>query len=100
MGYDLRITRKADWPEPDGPEISFDEWMAVVNTGPELRIEGHVNVRLPDHSVSRRPLAAWTAYSRYDSGGNVARSNSHMAMSPQKIRTRNFAARCGALHKP
>src|ERR1700719_1876991 len=71
VGYDLHITRKADWPEPDGPEISYDEWMAVVNMDPELRIEGYVNVRLPDHSVARRPLAAWTAYSRYDSSGDM-----------------------------
>jgi hypothetical protein len=29
--------------------------MAVVNTDLELRIEGYINVRLPDHNVSRRP---------------------------------------------
>jgi hypothetical protein len=68
MGYDLHITRKKNWDgfeDEHGPEISFDEWMAVVNADAELRVEGYVNQRLADNSIFRQPLAAWTAYSRY-----------------------------------
>jgi hypothetical protein len=68
MGYDLHITRKKNWDgweDEHGPEISFDEWTAVVNADSELRIEGYEDRRLPDKSIVRQPLAAWTAYSRY-----------------------------------
>jgi len=88
MGYDLHITRKKNWDGFDrehGREISLDEWIAVVNADPDLRIEGYVNRRLRDESVFRQPLAAWTAYSKYRpddpgpalelSGGNVDAKN-------------------------
>jgi hypothetical protein len=68
MGYDLHITRKQNWDgfeDEHGPEISPDEWMAVVDADPELRVEGYENRRLPDKSIVREPLVAWTAYSRY-----------------------------------
>ena len=38
MGYDLHITRKRNWggfEDEQGPEISFDEWIAVVNADRE-----------------------------------------------------------------
>jgi hypothetical protein len=68
MGYDLHITRKQNWDDgavEHSREISLDEWLAIVNADPELRIEGYQNVRLPDKSIFRQPLAAWIAYSRY-----------------------------------
>jgi hypothetical protein len=68
MGYDLHITRKKNWDgfeDEHGPAISLDEWMAVVNADPDLRVEGHENSRLPDKSILRQPLVAWTAHSRY-----------------------------------
>jgi hypothetical protein len=68
MGYDLHITRKKNWDgfeDEHGPEISFDEWMAVVDADPELRAAGHIDQRLPDKSVFRQPLVAWTAHPRY-----------------------------------
>jgi hypothetical protein len=63
MGYELHITRREDWPD-DGPSISFDEWMAVVNADPELRLGGYVDRRLADGSVFRQPLAVWIAHPR------------------------------------
>lgn len=68
MGYDLHITRKKNWDgfeDEHGPEISFDEWMAVVGADSELRAVGHIDMRLPDNSIFRQPLFAWTAHSRY-----------------------------------
>lgn len=39
MGYDLHITRKSDWPLR-GNDISAEEWRAVVEGDPELRLDG------------------------------------------------------------
>ena len=36
MGYDLHITRKVHWSDEDGPTISPDEWLAVLDSDPEL----------------------------------------------------------------
>jgi hypothetical protein len=81
MGYDLHITQKKNWDgweDEHGPEISFDEWMVVVNADPELHLEGYVDIRLPDRSTFRQPLAAWTAHSRYgEPGGTSALGLSH-----------------------
>ena len=37
MGYDLHITRAANWGENHGLEISAEEWLAIVSEDPELR---------------------------------------------------------------
>ena len=36
MGYDLHITRKAQWIDEDGPSISPQEWLALLEADPEL----------------------------------------------------------------
>jgi hypothetical protein len=38
MGYDLHITRKGHWAD-EGPNISVDEWLAVVASDPEMRLD-------------------------------------------------------------
>ena len=98
MGYDLHITRKKNWDGFDrerGREISLDEWIAVVNADPDLRIEGYVNRRLPDESVFRQPLAAWTAYSKYRAGDPGPALELSGGNVDAKTPTGNFAARCG-----
>jgi hypothetical protein len=72
MGYDVHITRKRSWDgfeDEHGPEISFEEWMAVVNADSEFHLEGHLDTRQPDGSVFRQPLAAWTSRSRHRENG-------------------------------
>ena len=39
MGYDLHITRRADWSET-GNDITTDEWLAYVRTHPGWKING------------------------------------------------------------
>jgi hypothetical protein len=39
MGYDVHITRKAQWFEPHGPEISANEWASYVDTQGECHWE-------------------------------------------------------------
>jgi hypothetical protein len=36
MGYDLHITRKAQWSDKDGPTISPEEWLSLLDADPEL----------------------------------------------------------------
>jgi hypothetical protein len=36
MCYDLRITRKTPWTGEDGPTISADEWLSLLDADPEL----------------------------------------------------------------
>jgi hypothetical protein len=36
MGYDLHITRKAHWIDQDGPTISPEEWLSLLEADPEL----------------------------------------------------------------
>ncbi len=75
MGYDVHITRRHDWFDPEGPEISLEEWLAFVAADPEMRLDGHAETRLQDGSVFRtvqRGLSVWTAYSQHDDSGNMA----------------------------
>ena len=36
MGYDIRITRAADWDANAGSEIAAEEWLAIVEADPDL----------------------------------------------------------------
>jgi hypothetical protein len=75
MGYDVHITRKNDWSDPDGPEISLAEWLAVVEADPEMRLDGFAESRLDNGGVFRSEklgLSVWTAYSQHGQGGNMA----------------------------
>ena len=75
MGYDVHITRKHDWFDEKGPQISLAEWLALVAADSEMRLDGYAETRMPDGSVFRtvqEGLAVWTAYSRHDESGNMA----------------------------
>jgi hypothetical protein len=75
MGYDVHITRRHDWSDPKGAEISLEEWLAFVAADPEMRLDGRAETRLQDGSVFRteqQGLSVWTAYSLHDDSGNMA----------------------------
>jgi hypothetical protein len=75
MGYDVYITRKHDWFDTKGPEISLAEWLDFVAKDPEMRLDGYAETRMQDGSVfrtEREGLAVWTAYSAHDESGNKA----------------------------
>ena len=38
MGYELHITRRDFYADPNGPAITLEEWMAYVASDPELRL--------------------------------------------------------------
>lgn len=62
MGYELHITRKNDWSDEDGPDISFDEWAAFVASDPELRLDGFAEATTPAGEVLRMTSPGITAW--------------------------------------
>jgi len=38
MGYDVHITRREDWWDESGPEITEQEWHTVVAADPDLKM--------------------------------------------------------------
>jgi hypothetical protein len=74
MGYDLHITRAADWSESETRPISIEEWLAYVTSDPEMRLDNYAQVDI-DGSVLRHEsegIAVWTTYSGHGVGGNMA----------------------------
>jgi hypothetical protein len=75
MGYDFHITRKENWSDEDGPEISLDEWIHYVRSDPEMRLDGFAEVERGSESTIRitdPSMAVWTSYSGNGDGGNFA----------------------------
>jgi hypothetical protein len=83
MGYDLHITRKKNWDgfeDEDGPEISLDEWFALVRADPEMRLDGFSEVRLTDGKnfrVDNPSIAVWTSWSHHGEAGDMAWFHHH-----------------------
>jgi hypothetical protein len=74
MGYDVHITRKENWFD-DGTEISLHELRTFIDTGDEMRLDGHTEAKLPGgHAlrVDSDGLAVRTAYRGSTAGGNMA----------------------------
>lgn len=66
MGYDVHITRKADWFDEEGPTISIDEWKAYIASDPEIRLDGFAEAVVGGGAILRIEqdgLAVWTGYS-------------------------------------
>ena len=40
MGYDLHITRKENWYDEDGPQITAEEWLQCIADDRELDLAG------------------------------------------------------------
>ncbi|MBD8528309.1 hypothetical protein [Pseudomarimonas arenosa] len=75
MGYDMHITRKPQWFDDDGPEISLDEWKAYLFGESQFASDGSAEVRSLSGAVLRlesEGLAAWCGYSAHEPGGNMA----------------------------
>ena len=75
MGYDVHITRKENWFEETGPEISLDEWVAYVSGDPEMRLDNFAEAANGNGAVLRieKPgISVWLTYSGHDIDGNMA----------------------------
>jgi hypothetical protein len=56
MGYDLHITRKAEWSDEDGPVIGKDEWLRLIEADPESSLDQETQCSFGDEDVV---FAAW-----------------------------------------
>lgn len=75
MGYEVHITRKADWFDEEGAVITLDEWLEYVASDPDMRADGYAEARMPNGTVLRTEdpgIAVWTAWSRHNEGGGMA----------------------------
>lgn len=75
MGYDIYITRKEDWSDEEGAEISLDEWKQYIDADPEMRLDGFAEVELPDGGALRvegEGIAVWTKWSQHEIDGGMA----------------------------
>lgn len=72
MSYSVHITRRGQWSEQGGPDITLDEWVMLVQSDPDMRLGGSRQWK-DDHgkkmSDAPQGLASWQAYSRNQSGG-------------------------------
>jgi hypothetical protein len=74
MGYDLHITRAADWSESETIPIALEEWLAYVASDTEMRLDNVAEAEV-DGQVLRLEgagIAVWTAFSGHGVGGNMA----------------------------
>lgn len=75
MGYDLHISRRADWVD-DGSDITVAEWLAYLDASPDMRLDGYAEAVTDAGDTVRVEspgLAVWTGYSKHGLGGNQAR---------------------------
>jgi hypothetical protein len=75
MGYDVHITRKGNWFDKSGPHIGIDEWKTLIQSDPDMRLDGYASVIVGDGSVLRidsEGLAVWTAHPGTAVSGNMA----------------------------
>ena len=62
--YDVHVTRREDWSDMEGPDISEAEWRSVVEADPELRLVGVAEAPVPAGDVLRYEspdLVEWSA---------------------------------------
>ena len=75
MGYDVHITRKINWSEEAGPDISLDEWVTYVKGDPEMRLDGFAEVANKKGEMLRLEspgLSVWLPYSGHGIEGGMA----------------------------
>jgi len=101
MGYDVHITRKANWFE-DGPDISASEWQAYIADDPEMTITGAAEAALPGGDVLRYQnslLAEWrkptgqTAWFDFRKGRVVVKNPDEETVEKMKRVARALRAR-------
>jgi hypothetical protein len=74
MGYEVHITRKENWFD-DGPDITLEEWLDVVQSDAEMRLDGHAEATVGEGAILRMEdpsMSVWVLYSMHGQHGNMA----------------------------
>lgn len=74
MGYEVHITRKENWFD-DGPDIALEEWLDVVRSDAEMRLDAHAEATVGEGAVLRvqdPSMSVWIQYSKHGQHGNMA----------------------------
>ena len=74
MGYDIHITRKENWFDVKGDDISLDEWKAYIYKDHEMRLDGYAAASTPDGllRVDSEGLAVWIAHSEHGIDNDIS----------------------------
>lgn len=89
MGYDLHITRAEDWSQNEGREITWDEWLALVEDDPELTLDP---LNGDEHALWSGPSEDSEPWLRWDEG-NISTKSPDRALTDKMIQ---IAERIGA----
>lgn len=87
MGYDLHITRKANWSNPS-PVITLHDWLDYVTGDPEIQHDGFAETRIGNGNVVRVEqvgICIWKAYS----GGENPQGTAWLTWSAGNIVAKN-----------
>jgi len=74
MGYDLHITRKQNWFDEGGEDISLVEWTALVKSDPSMRLDGFAETQVGGGKTLRmnnEGLSVWTGWSQHVEGNSA-----------------------------
>jgi hypothetical protein len=72
MGYDVHITRKANWHEAAGPAISLSEWHDYVRSDPEMQLcYAYVDDEDGKPQLIVADVAKWIAHPRIEECNDV-----------------------------
>lgn len=74
MGYDVHITRAAEWSESENDPITIEEWQAYLLSDPEMRADGFAEAGTLSGTLryENPGLAVWTAWSEHGRNHNFA----------------------------
>jgi hypothetical protein len=75
MGYDIHITRTDDWTESENDPITIEEWIAYIDSDPDMQLEGFAEATTSDGGkirIESPGLAVWITYSKNGQNGNFA----------------------------
>lgn len=74
MGYEVHITRKENWLDDGGPEITLEDWLDYVASDDEMRSDGYAKAETPEGTlrIDDPGIAVWTAWSKHEVDGGMA----------------------------
>ena len=64
MGYDVHITRRAQWSDK-GDDITLGEWIAFIEASPDMNLTGYAETKVAGGEILRiaaEGLTKWTGY--------------------------------------